>query len=111
MHHLEFARQTDSGRKRWVRFAPDVDEAVLLSDRVLMSSHGPAAISGEIFLIDLARPGEFLAFARCASAQNTALQGPSLDFGCGLHPFHARFWCSAPSTCKDALGDYITNCT
>jgi len=34
----------------------DVDEAVLLSDRVVMMTNGPAATIGEILSVDLARP-------------------------------------------------------
>ncbi|MCW2474477.1 ABC transporter ATP-binding protein [Candidatus Symbiopectobacterium sp. NZEC151] len=34
----------------------DVDEAVLLSDRVLMMTNGPAATVGEIMTVDLPRP-------------------------------------------------------
>jgi len=34
----------------------DVDEAVLLSDRIVMMTNGPAATIGEILRVDLARP-------------------------------------------------------
>lgn len=34
----------------------DVDEAVLLSDRIVMMTNGPAATIGEILEIDLPRP-------------------------------------------------------
>jgi nitrate/nitrite transport system ATP-binding protein len=34
----------------------DVDEAVLLSDRVVMMTNGPAATIGEILRVDLPRP-------------------------------------------------------
>jgi nitrate/nitrite transport system ATP-binding protein len=34
----------------------DVDEAVLLSDRIVMMTNGPAATIGEILEIDLERP-------------------------------------------------------
>ena len=34
----------------------DVDEAVLLSDRIVMMTNGPAATIGEILSVDLARP-------------------------------------------------------
>ncbi|HUW36410.1 MAG TPA: ABC transporter ATP-binding protein [Rhodocyclaceae bacterium] len=42
----------------------DVDEAVLLSDRVVMLSNGPAATVGEILEVKLARPRERLALAQ-----------------------------------------------
>jgi nitrate/nitrite transport system ATP-binding protein len=41
----------------------DVDEAVLLSDRVVMMTNGPAATIGEILTVDLPRPRERLALA------------------------------------------------
>jgi nitrate/nitrite transport system ATP-binding protein len=41
----------------------DVDEAVLLSDRVVMLTNGPAAGIGEVLDIDLPRPRERLALA------------------------------------------------
>ena len=39
----------------------DVDEAVLLSDRIVMLTNGPAATIGDIIDVDLARPRERLA--------------------------------------------------
>jgi nitrate/nitrite transport system ATP-binding protein len=41
----------------------DVDEAVLLSDRVVMLTNGPAATIGEILEVDLPRPRDRLALA------------------------------------------------
>ena len=41
----------------------DVDEAVLLSDRIVMMTNGPAATIGEILTIDLPRPRNRLALA------------------------------------------------
>ncbi|MES3040134.1 MAG: ABC transporter ATP-binding protein [Pseudomonadota bacterium] len=41
----------------------DVDEAVLLSDRIVMLSNGPAAVIGDILSVDLPRPRERLALA------------------------------------------------
>ena len=41
----------------------DVDEAVLLSDRIVMMTNGPAATVGEILDIDLARPRNRLELA------------------------------------------------
>jgi len=41
----------------------DVDEAVLLSDRVMMMTNGPAARIGEILTIDLPRPRSRVALA------------------------------------------------
>ena len=42
----------------------DVDEAVLMSDRIIMMSNGPAAKVGEILDIDLERPRERVALAK-----------------------------------------------
>lgn len=41
----------------------DVDEAVLLSDRIVMMTNGPAATIGEVLHVDLARPRERLELA------------------------------------------------
>lgn len=41
----------------------DVDEAVLLSDRIVMMTNGPAATVGEILKVDLPRPRDRLALA------------------------------------------------
>ena len=45
----------------------DVDEAVLLSDRVVMLNNGPAATIGEILEVKLARPRDRLALAQNAT--------------------------------------------
>jgi len=44
----------------------DVDEAVLLSDRIVMMTNGPAATIGEILEVELARPRDRLALAEDA---------------------------------------------
>jgi len=41
----------------------DVDEAVLLSDRIVMMTNGPAATIGEVLAIDLPRPRERVTMA------------------------------------------------
>ncbi|EAR10055.1 ABC transporter ATP-binding protein [Reinekea blandensis] len=41
----------------------DVDEAVLLSDRIVMMTNGPAATIGEILTVDLPRPRNRIAMA------------------------------------------------
>jgi nitrate/nitrite transport system ATP-binding protein len=41
----------------------DVDEAVLLSDRIVMMTNGPAATIGEILTVDLPRPRDRIALA------------------------------------------------
>lgn len=49
-----------------VMITHDVDEAVLLSDRIVMMSNGPAATIGEILDIKLERPRDRLALAEDA---------------------------------------------
>jgi nitrate/nitrite transport system ATP-binding protein len=44
----------------------DVDEAVLLSDRIVMMTNGPAATIGEVLRVDLPRPRDRLALAEDA---------------------------------------------
>jgi nitrate/nitrite transport system ATP-binding protein len=43
-------------RRHHVMVTHDVDEAVLLSDRIVMMTNGPAATIGEILTVDLERP-------------------------------------------------------
>jgi nitrate/nitrite transport system ATP-binding protein len=45
----------------------DVDEAVLLSDRIVMMTNGPAATIGEILTVDLPRPRDRVALAEDAA--------------------------------------------
>jgi nitrate/nitrite transport system ATP-binding protein len=41
-----------------------VDEAVLLSDRIVMMTNGPAATIGEVLAVDLPRPRDRLSLAQ-----------------------------------------------
>ncbi|NMG33357.1 ATP-binding cassette domain-containing protein [Azoarcus sp. TTM-91] len=50
-------------RATMVMVTHDVDEAVLLSDRVVMLTNGPAATIGEVLEVKLARPRDRLALA------------------------------------------------
>jgi nitrate/nitrite transport system ATP-binding protein len=50
-------------RSTVVMVTHDVDEAVLLSDRIVMMTNGPAATIGEILAIDLPRPRDRVALA------------------------------------------------
>jgi nitrate/nitrite transport system ATP-binding protein len=56
----------------------DVDEAVLLADRIVMMTNGPAARIGEILAVDLPRPRDRLALA--ADPRYHALRSSVLDF-------------------------------
>ena len=56
----------------------DVDEAVLLSDRIVMMTNGPAATIGEVLSIDLPRPRDRLALAENPHYHH--LRGQVLEF-------------------------------
>jgi nitrate/nitrite transport system ATP-binding protein len=56
----------------------DVDEAVLLSDRIVMMTNGPAATIGEILEVDLEKPRNRLALAN--DAHYPSLRGAVLEF-------------------------------
>ena len=56
----------------------DVDEAVLLSDRVVMMTNGPAARIGEVLAVDLPRPRARLALAH--DARFMELRAAVLEF-------------------------------
>ena len=50
-------------RSTVVMVTHDVDEAVLLSDRIVMMTNGPAATIGEVLRVDLPRPRDRVALA------------------------------------------------
>jgi nitrate/nitrite transport system ATP-binding protein len=56
----------------------DVDEAVLLSDRIVMMTNGPAATVGEILTVDLPKPRDRLALAN--DTHYHRLRGAVLEF-------------------------------
>ncbi len=56
----------------------DVDEAVLLSDKIVMLTNGPAATIGEVLHVDLARPRNRVALAD--SAQYLGYRKAVIDF-------------------------------
>ncbi|HEY3048334.1 MAG TPA: ABC transporter ATP-binding protein [Polaromonas sp.] len=56
----------------------DVDEAVLLSDRIVMMTNGPSATIGEVLSIDLARPRNRVALAE--STQYLQYRKAVIDF-------------------------------
>ena len=59
----ELIRIVERTRSTVVMVTHDVDEAVLLSDRVVMMTNGPAATIGEILAVDLPRPRDRVALA------------------------------------------------
>ena len=56
----------------------DVDEAVLLSDHIVMMTNGPSATIGEILTVDLPKPRNRLALAN--DAKYHSLRGAVLEF-------------------------------
>src|SRR5450432_3602376 len=57
---LKIVAQTDS---TVIMVTHDVDEAVLLSERIVMMTNGPAATIGELLSVELARPRDRIALA------------------------------------------------
>jgi nitrate/nitrite transport system ATP-binding protein len=62
-----------------------VDEAVLLSDRIVMMTNGPAATIGDIVRVDLPRPRDRVSLAE--DARYMACRKAVLDF---LYTRHGR---------------------
>jgi nitrate/nitrite transport system ATP-binding protein len=63
----------------------DVDEAVLLSDQIVMLTNGPNAVVGEVLRVDLPRPRDRLALA--TNPRFLAARAAVLEF---LHARHAN---------------------
>jgi nitrate/nitrite transport system ATP-binding protein len=63
---LQIVAQTQS---TVVMVTHDVDEAVLLSDKIVMLTNGPAATIGEVLSVDLARPRQRVELAQSALYQ------------------------------------------
>lgn len=59
----ELVRLVESIRSTVVMVTHDIDEAILLSDRVVMLTNGPAARIGDVLEIALSRPRDRLALA------------------------------------------------
>ena len=69
-------------RSTVVMMMHDTDEAVLLSDRIVMMTNGPAATIGEILTVNLARPRD-----REALAEDSAcVHCRRWDAGFSVHP-------------------------
>jgi nitrate/nitrite transport system ATP-binding protein len=63
---LEIVARTQS---TVVMVTHDVDEAVLLSDKIVMMTNGPAATIGEVLRVDLPRPRQRVELAESAEYQ------------------------------------------
>ncbi|WP_021028004.1 ABC transporter ATP-binding protein [Comamonas sp. B-9] len=72
---LEIVART---RSTVVMVTHDVDEAVLLSDKIVMMTNGPAATIGEVLPVPLARPRNRVALAE--DAQYQACRKAVIDF-------------------------------
>jgi nitrate/nitrite transport system ATP-binding protein len=59
----ELLKIVERAQSTVVMVTHDVDEAVLLSDRIVMMTNGPAATIGDIVQVDLARPRDRVALA------------------------------------------------
>ena len=59
----ELLKIVERMRSTVVMVTHDVDEAVLLSDRIVMMTNGPAATIGDIVQVDLPRPRDRVALA------------------------------------------------
>jgi nitrate/nitrite transport system ATP-binding protein len=75
----------------------DVDEAVLLSDRIVMMTNGPNATVGEILHVELLRPRD-----RLDLAEDPAYNHYRAEVVRFLHERHAR---TEPGSAKPAAGD------
>jgi nitrate/nitrite transport system ATP-binding protein len=74
----ELMRIVESTQATVLMVTHDVDEAVLLSDRIVMMTNGPAARIGGIVEVDLPRPRERLGLA--GSPRYMALRTTVMDF-------------------------------
>lgn len=74
----ELMRIVEKTKATTLMVTHDVDEAVLLSDRIVMMTNGPAATIGEVLSIDLPRPRDRLALAENPSYHH--LRGQVLEF-------------------------------
>ena len=81
----ELMKIVEATKSTVVMVTHDVDEAVLLSDRVVMMTNGPAATIGEILTVDLPKPRDRLALAN--DPRYHKLRGAVLEF---LYQKHAR---------------------
>ena len=76
LNDMQNIEKTGSGTV--VMVTHDVDEAVLLSDRIVMMTNGPSATIGEVLAIDLPRPRSRVELAE--STQYLGYRKAVIDF-------------------------------
>lgn len=81
----ELIKIVEATKSTVVMVTHDVDEAVLLSDRIVMMTNGPAATIGDILSVDLPKPRDRLELAH--EPRYHELRSSVLDF---LYRKHAR---------------------
>jgi nitrate/nitrite transport system ATP-binding protein len=81
----ELMKIVEQTKSTVVMVTHDVDEAVLLSDRIVMMTNGPAATIGEILSVDLPKPRNRLALAN--DPYYNVLRSRVLEF---LYQKHAK---------------------
>ena len=96
----ELMKITAATKKTVIMVTHDVDEAVLLSDRIVMMTNGPAATVGEILHVDLPHPRNRLALAD--NAQYNHYRAEVLRF---LYEKHAHKDASSAPAAKPAASD------
>ncbi|NWG31184.1 MAG: ABC transporter ATP-binding protein [Rhodocyclaceae bacterium] len=85
----ELMKICEATRATTVMVTHDVDEAVLLSDRIVMMTNGPAATIGEILEVDLPRPRERLTLAGDADYMRYRSQVIEFLYAKQSHPLAA----------------------
>ncbi len=83
----------------------DVDEAVLLSDRIVMMTNGPAATVGQVVDVNLPRPRDRLSLAE--DAQFNHCRKLVLDFLYSAHDKKSDAEALAESKCDDAAVEAV----
>lgn len=63
----ELIKIVDQTRSTVVMVTHDIDEVILLSDRVVMMTNGPAAKIGEILTVDIPRPRDRLEMTKLST--------------------------------------------
>ena len=81
----ELIKIVEATKSTVVMVTHDVDEAVLLSDRIVMMTNGPAATIGDILSVDLPKPRDRLELAH--NPHYHELRSSVLDF---LYRKHVR---------------------